>query len=130
MARTRKTVDDWLQDENRDKIRGWLVDGCTRAQLAKNMGIGKVTLYRWAEENDTFGTLLKTCTDSLVESIESDLYRCCHEGNVAAIIFALKNLKANKWKDKVEQSTKIEIEDTSSLSMMLKLDECEEDANE
>lgn len=50
---------EWLTPEGLLKIEGWARDGLTDEQIAKNIGIGAKTLYRWKDQHSPICQALK-----------------------------------------------------------------------
>ena len=83
-------------------IEGWVRSGLTNEQVAKNLGISKVTLYKYRDEHPELAELLKRTKEIVDYEVENALYKKAMEGNIAAIIFWLKNRRPDKWKDRRE----------------------------
>lgn len=121
---------DWVTEDGLNTIRGWARDGFSDAQIAKNMGIGKSAFYDWQQKFPEFKEAIKKGRAPVVVELEDALYKAGlgytyeeimtemttdEDGNehkhikkiqryarpdVVALIFALKNLKKQKFKDK------------------------------
>lgn len=110
-------------------IRGWARDGFSDAQIAKNIGISRATLYEWRKAHPDISDAIKKGRQPVVIELEDALYKAglgfnyeetieeiyeedgvqrkhmrrikrYAQPNVTALIFALKNLKKNKFKDR------------------------------
>lgn len=72
----------------------------------QKFGYNRQTLYGWQEEDLSFKHAWdKAVSDgrsSFADEAELGLRRLVRKGNVTAIIFSLKNLRPEKWKDKWE----------------------------
>ena len=99
---TKNGYTEWETKENLEKIREWASHGLPKADIAHNMGICRDTLYEWGKKSSAITDAIKKGKGDLEEIIESCLFKQCEEGNVTAIIFALKNLSPEKWKDRKE----------------------------
>lgn len=122
----------WQQPENLTLIQGWRRDGLSDAQVAKNIGIGRGTLYEWLKKYKDIADAYKKGSEVSTYEVENALYKsaCGYyvdevertettyaDGSVvttkrghkryippsiAAQIFILKNRRPNWWKDKRE----------------------------
>ena len=120
---------DWITGDGLKKIRGWAMDGYSDLQIAKNMGIVSSTLYDWMLKFPELSEAIKEGRKPIIVDLEDALYKAGlgyeyeevveeiyeEDGvqkkhlrrvkrhappNVTALIFALKNLKKSKFKDK------------------------------
>lgn len=111
------------------KLRGWARDGYSDIQIAQNIGITKSTFYEWSNKFTEFSDAIKKGRQPFIVDLEDALYRSGlgydyeekieeiyeEDGvqrkhirkvkrhappNVTALIFALKNLRKNKFKDR------------------------------
>lgn len=105
-------------------IEGWAKDGLTDEQISKNLGISKVTFYKYKASCSELNELLKKSKEVVDYEVENALYKSAIGGNVSAMIFWLKNRRPDKWKDKKEP-TEIEImkKDLELRERKLKLEE-------
>lgn len=116
------------------RIRGWARDGFSDMQIAKSIGIFRSTLYEWMKRYPDIKDAIKKGREPLVVDLEDALYRAglgfeyeesleeiyeedgvqkkhirkakrYAQPNVTALIFALKNLKKNKFKDRPIETT-------------------------
>ena len=51
--------DDWITGQGLENVCKWAKLGLTDEQLAKNMGIGRTTLYNWLKEFPDFAKAIK-----------------------------------------------------------------------
>lgn len=142
--------EDWLTPDGLLLIRGWARDGMTDAQIWARMGIGKTLFYRIKREHVNFADAIKKGRRPVIEEVEDALYKgatgydveevteeIVDDGetkkkhirrvkrhippNPALTIFALKNLKKWKFKDKpTDDAAKIDdaqSEDALSASL-------------
>lgn len=105
-------------------IEGWAKDGLTDEQISRNLGISKVTFYKYKASCSELNELLKRSKEVVDYEVENALYKSAIGGNVSAMIFWLKNRRPDKWKDKKEP-TEIEImkKDLELRERKLKLEE-------
>lgn len=111
------------------RIRGWARDGYSDEQIAKSVGIARQTLYEWIKRYPDISDAIKKGRQPLTVELEDALYKAGlgydyeetveemyeedgvqkkhmrrvkrhAQPNVTALIFALKNLKKQKFKDK------------------------------
>lgn len=83
-------------------IEGWAKEGLTDEQISKNLGISKVTFYKYKASCSELNELLKKSKEVVDYEVENALYKSAVGGNVSAMIFWLKNRRPDKWKDKKE----------------------------
>lgn len=83
-------------------IEGWAKDGLTDEQISRNLGISKVTFYKYKASCSELNELLKKSKEVVDYEVENALYKSAIGGNVSAMIFWLKNRRPDKWKDKKE----------------------------
>lgn len=120
---------EWLTEDGLNMIRGWARDGYSDAQIAKNMGVSRSTFYSWEQSFPDILDAIKNGRKPVVVELEDALYRAGlgyeyeetieevyeedgiqrkhlrrvkkqAQPNVIALIFALKNLKKHKFKDR------------------------------
>lgn len=85
-------------------IEGWAKDGLTDEQISRNLGISKVTFYKYKASCSELNELLKKSKEVVDYEVENALYKSAIGGNVSAMIFWLKNRRPDKWRDKREHS--------------------------
>lgn len=140
MARRIK-VTEWSDDKGINLIQGWTRDGATMEQIAERIGIGRTTLYEWAQKNPNIADALKKGREAVDKEVENALLKRAlgysydettkekiGEGtqltttkivhkqippDVGAIAFWLKNRMPDTWKDRKEQS--IDLRGTEEL---------------
>ena len=83
-------------------IEGWAKEGLTDEQISRNLGISKVTFYKYKASCSELSELLKRSKEVVDYEVENALYKSAIAGNVSAMIFWLKNRRPDKWKDKKE----------------------------
>lgn len=120
---------DWITQDGLNTIRGWARDGYSDTQIAKNIGVSRQQFYVWQKEYPDILDALKKGRQPVVVELEDALYKAGlgyeyeemveeitevdgeqrkhikrikkhAPPNVIALIFALKNLKKQKFKDK------------------------------
>lgn len=95
-------IDEWLEKDKLILLEGWARDGLTEEQIAKNMGIGRTTLYEWKQKEPNIANTIKKGKEVVDFEVENALLKNALDGNVTAQIFWLKNRKKNEWREKVE----------------------------
>lgn len=83
-------------------IEGWAKDGLTDEQISRNLGISKVTFYKYKTSCSELSELLKKSKEVVDYEVENALYKSAIDGNVSAMIFWLKNRRPDKWRDRKE----------------------------
>lgn len=118
-------------------IEGWLRQGLTLDDVAHNLGISPVTLFKYRDAHPELSEALKNGKEVADIVVENALYRnatgfyfkeeaVTHNGHVVtieryqppnntAIIFWLKNRKPAQWRDKQEVTHEV----TESLADVL-----------
>ncbi len=91
---------EWLSDDRLILLGGWARDGLSDEQIAHNIGISRTTLYDWKNKFEDIADALKKNKEIADYEIENALFEKAKHGDVAAMIFWLKNRKPTKWKDK------------------------------
>lgn len=94
--------EEWGTPDQLVRIRGWAMDGLSDAQIARNIGIGRTTFYKWKNEHAEFANALILSKEVADREIENALYKAAKKGNITAQIFWLKNRKPDEWRDKRE----------------------------
>lgn len=121
--------EDWLTPDGLLLIRGWARDGYADKQIAANIGISETSFGTWKKRFPVISDALKKGRRPVIEEVEDALYKgaigydveevteeIVDDGetkkkhirrvkrhippNPALAIFALKNLKKRKFKDK------------------------------
>ena len=72
-------------------IEGWAKEGLTDEQISRNLGISKVTFYKYKASCSELNELLKRSKEVVDYEVENALYKSAMSGNVSAMIFWLKN---------------------------------------
>ena len=98
-------INEWLEKDKLILLEGWSRDGLTKDQIAKNMGIGRTTLFEWEKKEPNITNALKKGREVVDFEVENALLKSALEGNVTAQIFWLKNRKQLQWREKIEYST-------------------------
>lgn len=122
-------VEYWLTDDGLTLLKGWARDGLTDEQIAKNCNVSRSTLNEWRKKYPDISDAIKknkeladfevenalfkracgytvTVNEQKVDrdGFEHDLKREIHiPGDVAAMIFWLKNRQPNKWREKQQE---------------------------
>lgn len=121
-SRRIRKMEYWEKKENLIRVQGWARDGLTMIQIAKNMGIGKNTLYKWLRNSDDIENAVIIGRDTADRQVENALFknaigfyfkeeqltddgrkvevRKYFRPNTGAQIHWLKNRKPNEWRDK------------------------------
>ncbi len=66
---------------------------------ARQVKISKTDHYRWLEKDATYGERFYEAKESAIEYLEELLLREAEKGQIAAIIFALKAARPEKYRD-------------------------------
>ena len=125
---------EWITGDGLLRLEGWARDGLTDKQIANNIGVNVGTLYAWMNSYPDISNAIKKGKAPVDIEVENSLLkralgydyeekitevRDLPDGNrekyiktikkhvppdVGAIIFWLKNRRADKWKDKPESN--------------------------
>ena len=90
----------WLTEDGLTLLEGWARDGLTDEQISRNMGINKATIYDWKKRFADISNALKKGKEVVDYEVENALLEKAKGGDVAAMIFWLKNRRPEKWRDK------------------------------
>ena len=85
-------------------IEGWAREGLSDEQISRNLGISKVTFYKYKSSCSELNERLKKSKEVVDYEVENALYKSAMSGNVSAMIFWLKNRKPSQWRDRREHS--------------------------
>lgn len=102
MAKTGRKgkYEDWLTPQGRLLIEKWALDGLSQEQIAQNMGIARQTLIEWKNRFPDIADSLKKGRAVVVAALQNKLIQKAMSGDLGAIIFSLKNLAPESWRDK------------------------------
>jgi len=81
-----------------------LGSGTSIVKSCKAASINPVTVWRWRKEDKKFSDEVMAILESRTQTVEDALFKSILSGNIAAIIFYLKNRDSKRWKDKQEQT--------------------------
>lgn len=83
-----------------DKVLKHMSEGFSLTASAGMIGVGKVTVYRWAEEHEEFRDALNLGRAARLAFLE----KLHFSGTLppATTIFALKNADTDEWREKIE----------------------------
>lgn len=116
---TRQRAADWNKPEKLILLQGWRMNGLTVEQVAKNIGIGKTTIYEWMKKYPNIQNALKIGEEEALMIAENSLFTLVKKKNLGAIIFFLKNRSNGKWRDRHDVYTTESEEITESFSEKL-----------
>ena len=68
-------ADKWLKKENLIRLEGWRRDGLTHEQIAHNMSINPVTLYRYINVYKEIAEALKKGEECCTYEVENAMYK-------------------------------------------------------
>lgn len=89
----------WLEEDNLLLLQGWKRDGLTDEQVAEKIGVAARTLERWKASHSQISRALKIGKTKANFAVENKLFQKAMTGNIAAIIFWLKNNWHQKYSD-------------------------------
>lgn len=89
----------WLKEDNLLLLQGWKRDGLTDEQIAQKIGVAARTLERWKAAHSQISRALKIGKTKANFAVENKLFQKAMAGNIAAMIFWLKNNWYEKYSD-------------------------------
>lgn len=95
-------TDVMIRAQKRKAFLQSLGSGTSIVKSCKAAGINPVTIWRWRKEEKEFSDEVMAILDSRTQTVEDALFKSILSGNIAAIIFYLKNRDSARWKDKQE----------------------------
>lgn len=90
----------WLKEDSLLLLQGWKRDGLTDEQIAQKIGVAPRTLERWKSSHSQISRALKIGKTKANFAVENKLFQKAMTGNIAAIIFWLKNNWHEKYSEK------------------------------
>ena len=89
-----------------DEIKDHMQEGASIASFAAQIGVARSTINQWAEDYPEFSEALKIgkakCAAWWEEKLRSIAVSGGGPGSATAVIFGLKNMAAEDWRDKQE----------------------------
>lgn len=68
-------IDEWLEPDKLILLEGWARDGLSEEQIAKNMGIGRTTLYEWKQKEPNIANTIKKGKEVVDFEVENALLK-------------------------------------------------------
>jgi transposase-like protein len=119
---------EWLTEDKLATVERWKRHGLANKQIADNIGISEETFYQWVKKYAEFAEAIKKGKEVIVCELENALIKRAkgyevtesnsfydRDGNeikretirhvppdTTALIFALKNMDAENWRDRKE----------------------------
>ena len=90
----------WTRRDRLEIIKAWARNGLTDADIAKNMGIVRSTLYEYRKKSEILDAALRESKEIADLVIENALYETAKRGNVTAMIYWLNNRRPDRWRNK------------------------------
>ncbi len=96
----------WQKEENRQKIKDWIINGRSRNNICSYMEINKSTFYNWINEHEDFKQLIEeseeirkdVICDLMEEKLEEKALDC--GGDFKSITYYLERMRPEKWSKK------------------------------
>lgn len=136
----RVRIDDWIGDDKLLTLKGWARDGLTDIEIANNMGISVRTFYNWVKKEVRIMQAIKKGREPLIVEVEDAFIKECFgywvtetktiekdDGSIetqktekymrpvtASQIFFLKNKKPERWKEKQEIKSEVDVSASES----------------
>ena len=104
------------------------------SEACKMVNISRETHYRWIREDDFYAQQIEDLQESIIDFVESELFKQIKDGNTTATIFYLKTKgKKRGYIEKTEvdiNQNQIDLSDLSTAEIVRLLDENPKDENE
>jgi transcriptional regulator with XRE-family HTH domain len=65
----------WLEADRLTQISNWAAKGCTDEEIARNMGISRVTLYDWKSRFPNISNAIKEGREMSITAIENTAFK-------------------------------------------------------
>lgn len=141
-----KSIEYWEQQKQLNKIEEWVSNGIPMKDVAKNMGIGRTTLYEWLDKSTHITDALHAGRKVKLEKVEHAMfmraigydkeevhYKFDEEGNKfpmksrvvhypgepSLIKYYANNTDPSKWKDRVDVTDEKSLEKLDTVMEML-----------
>lgn len=141
-----KSMKYWEKPKQLDKIEEWSGNGLPMKDIAKNMGIGRTTLYEWRDKSTHIMNALHTGRETKLEKVEHAMfmraigydkeevhYKFDDEGNkfpmksrvvhypgeASLIKYYANNTDPSKWKERVDITDEKSLEKLDTVMTML-----------
>lgn len=109
--------EEWINEEGLAMISHWKRHGLSNKQVAENMGITEDTFYKWVSRFSEFAEAIKKGRTVIVNHLENALVKRALEGDTTALIFALKNMDAEHWRDRKETAVSGSLDTTKEINV-------------
>lgn len=96
----------WQKEENRQKIKDWIINGRSRNDICSYMEINKSTFYNWINEHEDFKQLIEESEeirkDVICDLMEEKLEEKALDfgGDFKSIVYYLERMRPEKWSKK------------------------------
>ena len=97
-----------VDDVTLKKVETLAAQGLTEKQIYQSMGVSHDTFYRCKREKPELSDALKRGQSKGIAVVTNALFTKCREGNIAAMIFYLKNRDRENWSDNPESKPQSE----------------------
>lgn len=139
-----KKKEFWLSQEGLIYLEGLARKGLSDDELSQAMGITRVTLWRWCNENETLVAAIQRARAWQIHEVENAMYKCAmgyeyeeetvtKDGEVVMVtryappsIEAQKFILANRSKGQWKAVQRIEVEAEANVNVKSKSDELAE----
>ena len=139
-------MEEWLKEDNLNKLTEWASLGLSYQEIADNMGIDRTTLWDWRKKSINISNSIKKGREVADETVENALYKKTQgyyyeektyelkngkmvmtrkqkkyqHPDLGSIVFWLKNRMKDDWKERQEITQVNKIEDLKPLAELLK----------
>ena len=80
---------------------GTVTAGCKVAKLSRD------TVYRWRREDPVFSEAFETAREVVADDLEQEALRRAHDGSDLLLIFMLKALRPDKYRERQETNINV-----------------------
>lgn len=102
------------------EVADWVRNGASDREVAVRLGISADSLIEYKKRFSEFSECLKNTRACVDGQVENALLQKALSGDTTAMIFWLKNRRADKWRDKPVEET----EDSKQEGFLISVEDC------
>ncbi len=105
----------WLEEEKLVLLEGWARDGLTCEQIARQMGIGVSTFYKWQKKYPEIAQAVRKGRETVDYQVEQALLDKALGGDLRAQMYWLNNRRGDKWQEHPKEKDKDDGEEATVI---------------